>query len=127
MLIFITVLKDLLFISDYLRKKLLKSFVLLPETEKVIDRDIAITATEGIKIPSNRPDYDLSWKREFHVSDVMYFAKCGAEVSLCKSFPLGWLISYNASIFARFLKTLVDWFSVPDNPKLFNTLKEKAF
>ena len=46
----------------------------------MIRRDISISATEGVKIPSNRKDYDLNWRRDFHVSDVMYFAKCGAEV-----------------------------------------------
>ncbi|KAH3855611.1 glycerol-3-phosphate acyltransferase 4-like [Dreissena polymorpha] len=45
----------------------------------VIRRDISISATEGIKIPSKRPDYDMSWKREFNISDIMYFLKCGME------------------------------------------------
>lgn len=49
------------------------------DSQQLIRRDISISATEGVKIPSKRKDYDLNWRREFHVSDVMYFAKCGAE------------------------------------------------
>lgn len=49
-------------------------------SDQVIARDISISAYEGIKIPSHRPDYDLSWRREYHISDIMYFMKCGVEV-----------------------------------------------
>ena len=55
-------------------------FFVLSDSDLVIRRDISISASEGVKIPSNRKDYDLSWRREFSMSDVMYFAKCGAEV-----------------------------------------------
>ncbi|XP_060553431.1 glycerol-3-phosphate acyltransferase 3-like [Ruditapes philippinarum] len=47
--------------------------------DQVIYRDISISALEGIKIPSKRPDYDLTFKKDFHVSDIMYFVKCGVE------------------------------------------------
>ena len=53
--------------------------------QDVIERDISLSAVGGIKIPSHRPDYDMTdLKKEFHISDIMYFAKCGAEVSLTK-------------------------------------------
>lgn len=49
--------------------------------DPLIQRDIAIDAYQGIRIPSNRADYDLTnLKKEFHMSDIMYFAKCGVEV-----------------------------------------------
>ena len=54
----------------------------------MIRRDISISATEGVKIPSKRKDYDLNWRRDFHVSDVMYFAKCGAEVRMPKTLEI---------------------------------------
>uniref|UniRef100_K1RKS4 Glycerol-3-phosphate acyltransferase 4 n=1 Tax=Magallana gigas TaxID=29159 RepID=K1RKS4_MAGGI len=48
--------------------------------DPLIQRDIAIDAYQGIRIPSNRADYDLTnLKKEFHMSDIMYFAKCGVE------------------------------------------------
>ncbi|KAL5022733.1 hypothetical protein ScPMuIL_001888 [Solemya velum] len=50
---------------------------------RLIERDIAISATEGISLPSNRPEYSLSLKKEFHISDNMYFAKCGME-AICE-------------------------------------------
>lgn len=49
------------------------------DSNLLIRRDISISAIEGVKIPSKRKDYDLNWKKDFHVSDLMYFAKCGAE------------------------------------------------
>ncbi|KAL4231047.1 transferase [Mactra antiquata] len=56
-----------------------ESEVAVSDGDQVIHRDISISAVEGIKIPSKRPDYDLTYRREFHVSDVMYFSKCGME------------------------------------------------
>ncbi|WAR21326.1 GPAT4-like protein [Mya arenaria] len=50
-----------------------------PDFDQVIHRDISISATEGITIPSKRSDYNLSWRREFNISDMMYFMKCGME------------------------------------------------
>lgn len=44
----------------------------------VIEREIAISATEGIKLPDIAAISE-SLKHEFHLSDVMYFTKCGVE------------------------------------------------
>ncbi|XP_060086035.1 glycerol-3-phosphate acyltransferase 3-like [Ylistrum balloti] len=48
--------------------------------QQVIRRDISISAMGGLKMPSQRPEYDITnLKKEFHISDIMYFAKCGVE------------------------------------------------
>lgn len=43
----------------------------------VIEKGFVISATKGIKVPSLE-----SIKKEFDLSDPMYFAKCGVEVRI---------------------------------------------
>ncbi|XP_014780392.1 glycerol-3-phosphate acyltransferase 3 [Octopus bimaculoides] len=44
----------------------------------LIERDIALSATAGIKIPDVETISE-SLKHEFHLTDIMYFTKCGVE------------------------------------------------
>ena len=46
----------------------------------MIRRDISVSM-DGLKIHSGRPDLLLGdLKKDFCISDAMYFAKCGMEV-----------------------------------------------
>lgn len=48
--------------------------------KRVIRRDISVSM-DGLKIHSARPDLHLGdIKKDFCISDAMYFAKCGMEV-----------------------------------------------
>ena len=48
--------------------------------KRVIRRDISVSM-DGLKIHSGRPDLLLGdLKKDFCISDAMYFAKCGMEV-----------------------------------------------
>ncbi|KAL3865142.1 hypothetical protein ACJMK2_006763 [Sinanodonta woodiana] len=48
------------------------------EEHHLIERDISLSAFEGIKFSA--VDFNgLDFKKEFHISDIIYFAKCGIE------------------------------------------------
>lgn len=48
------------------------------EGKRVIRRDISVSL-DGLKFHSARQDLVLEDKKDFHISDAMYFAKCGME------------------------------------------------
>ncbi|KAJ8317202.1 hypothetical protein KUTeg_005106 [Tegillarca granosa] len=42
----------------------------------IIRRDLSLSVNKGLELPSKRPEYDTKdLKKEFHISDIMYFAK----------------------------------------------------
>ncbi|VDI73058.1 glycerol-3-phosphate O-acyltransferase 3/4, partial [Mytilus galloprovincialis] len=48
------------------------------EGKRVIRRDISVSL-DGLKFHAARTDLVLEDKKDFHISDAMYFAKCGME------------------------------------------------